>query len=382
MKICLGVIASSFLTLFTSTVFAVETTGEWWEVTQKMEMPGMPDMGAMMPGSAPTKVCIAPGQNSQPFKSKEKDKDCAVSDVKQSGNVITFNMQCTGEHPMTGTGEMTSTANSFSQKMKMQSQGGEMMMVTTGKRIGGACNIDVELSNLTNNAEQKKLKADMDKGIAAGNKAMGASAANMEKICAEGATSLDPKILEMGGNYFDHDGVAAQCQNRQAAYCGQVRKIVGKPDGYRKYDEIRQAFSESSDVAVAMYALETVKVCKIDTAPLLKDACKIAKGKAFDWSFLADYCPSDAAAYYKQYCAGYQNDQSKGWEERFEWCRGNANWQSKSTNKSGSTQNGGQASQSDQSQPEAATAPAAADETKSNALKEGVGGALKSMLKF
>ncbi|MCX5870081.1 MAG: DUF3617 domain-containing protein [Deltaproteobacteria bacterium] len=373
MKIGLGVIVLSLLTHLTAPVFAAETTGEWWEVNQKMEMPGMPDFAAMMPGNAPTKVCIAPGQDSQPFKSKEKDKDCTISDVKKSGNAVTFTMKCTGEHPMTGTGEITSTPTSFSQKIKIHSQDGDMMMVTNGKRIGGACNTTDETSKQTNNAEQKKMKADMDKGIAASNKAMAASAANLEKICAEGATSLDPKILELGGNYFDHgtgpNRVTAQCQNRQAAYCGQVRKIVGTPDGYRKHDEIRKGFAETADVAMAMYSVETVKECKIDPAPLLKNACNIAKTKVI-WDFMTDYCPSDAAAYYKEYCAGYKEDRKAGWEERYEWCRGNENWQSKAMNQSGSTGNRGQASQPDQTQP-----------PKEAATQEGVD-ALKNMFKF
>jgi len=127
---------SVFLTL---AVPAVAATGEWWEVTVKMEMPGMPaGMAGMMPAQT-SKICMIKGQEKEPVKSKDRDKDCTISDMKQSGNTTTFKMKCTGKEPMTGSAELTHTPNSFNQKMKMQSKQGEMMMVSNGKRIGGAC---------------------------------------------------------------------------------------------------------------------------------------------------------------------------------------------------------------------------------------------------
>jgi len=128
--------ASFFLTL---AVPAIAATGEWWEVTVKMEMPGMPaGMVGMMPAQT-SKICMIKGQEKEPVKSKETDKDCTISDLKQSSTAATFNMKCTGKNPMTGNAELAYTPNSFNQKMKMQSKDGNMTMVSNGKRIGGAC---------------------------------------------------------------------------------------------------------------------------------------------------------------------------------------------------------------------------------------------------
>lgn len=128
--------ASVFLILAAPTMAA---TGEWWEVAVKMEMPGMPaEMAGMMPAQT-SKICMIKGQEKEPVKSKDRDKDCTISDMKQSGNTTTFKMKCTGKEPMTGDAELTHTPNSFNQKMKMQSRQGQMMMVSNGKRIGGAC---------------------------------------------------------------------------------------------------------------------------------------------------------------------------------------------------------------------------------------------------
>ena len=56
-------------------------------------------------------------------------------------NTMTFNMKCTGKDAMTGSGEISTTPNSFSQKIKMRDGGDNLLMVSTGKRVGGACKV-------------------------------------------------------------------------------------------------------------------------------------------------------------------------------------------------------------------------------------------------
>ena len=136
----LKMIAFPFLFIFilATPVAAAEPVGEWWEVTMKMEMPGMPAGMAGMMGGQTSKVCMLKGQEKEPAKSKE-NKDCTMSDMKSSGNTTSFKMKCTGKDPMTGDAVLTHTPNSFSQKMNMQSKQGKMTMISNGKRIGGAC---------------------------------------------------------------------------------------------------------------------------------------------------------------------------------------------------------------------------------------------------
>ena len=110
--------------------------GEWWEMTTKVEMPGMP----AMPGAQTVKFCRIKGDEGKPVKSAN-DKNCAITDVKQAGNTMTFNMKCTGKDAMSGSGEISTTPNSFSQKIKMRDGGDNLLMVSTGKRVGGACKV-------------------------------------------------------------------------------------------------------------------------------------------------------------------------------------------------------------------------------------------------
>ena len=108
--------------------------GEWWEMSTKVEMAGMP----AMPAGQTVKFCRLKGGENEPVKS-DSDKSCAITDVKKSGNAMSFNMKCTGKDAMNGSGEMTHTPTTFNQKIKMRSAGENMVMVSSGKRIGGAC---------------------------------------------------------------------------------------------------------------------------------------------------------------------------------------------------------------------------------------------------
>lgn len=130
---CIAVAATSFtLALPLPALAAAE--GEWWELTTRMEMPGMP----AMPAEKPVKFCRVKGDEAKPVKSDD-DKNCSITDVKNAGSTMTFKMKCTGKDAMTSSGEMTHTPTTFNQKIKMRSGGDDMTMVSSGKRVGGAC---------------------------------------------------------------------------------------------------------------------------------------------------------------------------------------------------------------------------------------------------
>ncbi|MDZ4200985.1 MAG: DUF3617 family protein [Gallionella sp.] len=113
--------------------------GEWWEITSKMEMEGMP---FAMP-STTARVCIGKGAASDPRQSMP-DKECKVSDIKTSGNKTSWKVRCVRDgEVMNGTGDITSTPDSYNGKLMLSgSAGGQAMNMITryqGKRIGPAC---------------------------------------------------------------------------------------------------------------------------------------------------------------------------------------------------------------------------------------------------
>ena len=108
---------------------------ELWEVTTKMEMPGMP---FAMPAQT-SKICMKKGNEKDPNNAvpKNRDQDCKMGDVKVSGNKSSWTMKCDGMNQMTGEGEMTRGEGTYSGKTIMHAiDGGEMKMVYEGKRVG------------------------------------------------------------------------------------------------------------------------------------------------------------------------------------------------------------------------------------------------------
>ena len=115
---------------------AMAATGEYWEVTNKMEMAGM-----TLPGMT-AKVCIPKGGEKDP-RNVNGEKDCEISDVKFSGNKSSWKMRCTKDGDvMTGSGDLTSTPDRTEGVIKMNSKQGDMTMSFVNKRVGGACDPD------------------------------------------------------------------------------------------------------------------------------------------------------------------------------------------------------------------------------------------------
>jgi hypothetical protein len=111
-----------------------------WDVTVQMQMPNMP---VQMPETKTTQ-CITPEQSKDPVNTLPRgpqagrgaNQDCKVSDYKVSGNTVTWKMTCSTPQPMTSTGEMTFTDDSYVGTMKMNMPQGDMSMKLTGKRVG------------------------------------------------------------------------------------------------------------------------------------------------------------------------------------------------------------------------------------------------------
>ncbi len=109
--------------------------GEYWEVTTKMEVPGVPY--AMPPMT--NRVCIGKGEANDPRRSLKED-DCEMSDVKTSGDKTTWTARCThGGDVMIGRGEQTTAADSYQGTMHFSGKSMNMTQSYSGKRVGGAC---------------------------------------------------------------------------------------------------------------------------------------------------------------------------------------------------------------------------------------------------
>ena len=103
-----------------------------WELTSTMEMPGMP---MQIP---PTKIkhCYSKEDVKDAKTAVNTDKDCKVTDLKQSGNKVTWKMKCTGEKSGEFSGDTVFKKDSYVSNMKMSSEGMTMKMQVNAKRLG------------------------------------------------------------------------------------------------------------------------------------------------------------------------------------------------------------------------------------------------------
>ena len=107
-------------------------TDEQWEITSKMEMPGMP---MAMPAQV-TKASV--GKNAKDDDYIPKQGDCKVVDSKRVGNKLTYKMTCAGSDPSTVDGEALFGTGTYDGKMRMTmtKTNQSMQMTYSGKRVG------------------------------------------------------------------------------------------------------------------------------------------------------------------------------------------------------------------------------------------------------
>ena len=107
--------------------------------TMRMQMPGMPAMSPM----AHTMTVCSPVRLTDPKQLLQRQQACTVSNVRQSGQTLSYHMECPGEASMSGDGSFRIAANGDvhgSFHMVGTREGQSMVMDSTidGERIG-AC---------------------------------------------------------------------------------------------------------------------------------------------------------------------------------------------------------------------------------------------------
>jgi uncharacterized protein DUF3617 len=129
------VIAYALWAMGVSPAFA-QGADDQYDVTVKMEMAGMP---MSMPPMT-SRVCVRKGGGDADFVPHQDN--CRVSDAARTGPRLTFRIACTGNNPMTGTGEFMFAGDGYNgqirMKGKMDGQDVDMTQQIAGRR-SGAC---------------------------------------------------------------------------------------------------------------------------------------------------------------------------------------------------------------------------------------------------
>jgi hypothetical protein len=234
---------------------------ELWDVTVKME-----SMGMAMPAQT-TQVCVKKNRAGADLVPKN-DSDCRMTDVKTSGNRTSYSMVCTGETPMTGRGEITSTPTSYDGMMTMKStkRGEEFEMTQrySGKKVG----------TCTDQSEQvvAQMKADADASVA--------------RTCREGMDQLEPTLF----------GKDQLCSAQRAQFCDKVGGVAR---------EMREPAGHASATGKYRASLtRAFEACSQDYAAVTKAAC--AKGvEGRNWTFVGSgACDDDVRSIGETSCKG------------------------------------------------------------------------------
>lgn len=247
--LCAGLIAS------VATATAVYAApGEYWEITTKMEMPGMP---MAMPAMT-VKVCVPAGGERNPQYMQKKDDKCQMSDVKTSGNKVSWKVKCVDRgETMTGSGESTHDRDSWRGSMHMKGTSGgqqiDMAQSYSGRKIGGACDSDAQV----------KQAQEM-----------------VGKMCDSSRFTANDWIgraeMFLKGN---------ACPGKKEPLCSAVRKDAARDAG---------VYQMLINTEMHNNALITT-ACGLDLEGTRVAVCRA--NKSGDYGFLKANCPAEAKAY-------------------------------------------------------------------------------------
>ena len=129
-RVCAGIVLA--FALVASSPASAQGKDDLWEVSTKMEMPGMP---MAMPAQT-NRVCLGKNRKDEEF--VPKHGDCRMVDSKRVGNKFTYKMDCAGNDPTTIDGAITFGNNVYDGQMRMtmKKTRDTMDLTLTGKRVG------------------------------------------------------------------------------------------------------------------------------------------------------------------------------------------------------------------------------------------------------
>jgi hypothetical protein len=265
----LSIVGATLGTVAAGTAHAqAPVPGDEMRVTSKMEMAGM-----AMPART-YNVCM-PRNRPADSGPADQPENCQLLEASSSGNTTRFRLRCTGEMEGEMTGETTTTATGYRQRMTMAADGQTMVMTQDAEKTGKEC--DAAEMERKMNAMMAKAEAD--------------SAKMMKEICAGSA-----KEVSQVPTFF---GADATCKDPAdvKTLCGNVRT----PKGYYRLYDAKTAKLFGNEPA-GVKALESACALK-GPAPLKEELCGQAEGKRW-WNFLAKECPVQAQALAAKECAG------------------------------------------------------------------------------
>jgi hypothetical protein len=280
-----GCALAALLPFFSSHAAAQVGTGELWEISSQMNMPGMPaGMGAQT-----QRVCG--GDDPERAAAQNKDKSCKVKDKKQTANRLTVTMVC-AEGTMTVDQQYNAARTEFKGTMKMTSKDGDMTVNMTGRKVGG-CNVQEA------KREREEKSAAIQRQVDAGNAASAAAMKQQSEMYIKECNAA------VEGMQYHRLGVQGQCYKKGGKDCQSFAQSF--PEASKtcstRATEFCTRFQSQDGFVKAKGDEEAAKMCGVTTAAIKAAQCpRAAQGGSL--AFLGAYCPVEAKPLAQEHCAG------------------------------------------------------------------------------
>ena len=270
---------------------AAQDTGELWEITSQMNIPGMP---AGMGGQT-QRVC----QGDDPARRAANDKDqkdCKVTDKKQTATRLQVTMTCK-QGTMTIDQQYNAARTEFKGSMKMNTKDGDFTINTTGRKVG-ACNVQQAAKERDEKTAAMKKQGEL--AMAQGAAAQKQYADTLIKQCTTAVDNMNWAGLGVYGQCYKKTD-DAKCKSEMQT-SNQVSPEIAKSCNARAA-EFCKRYQTQEGFLKAKADENAAQLCGVTTASVKAAQCpKAAQGGSL--AFLGAYCPVEAKPVAQEHCTG------------------------------------------------------------------------------
>lgn len=276
-----------------------QNTGELWEITSQMNIPGMPaGMGAQT-----QRVCQGDDPERR-AKSDKDQKDCKVTDKKQTATRLTVTMTCK-QGTMIIDQQYNAAHTEFKGSMKMNTKDGDMTVNTTGRKVG-ACNVQQAAKERDEKAAAMKKQGEL--AMAQGAAAQKQYADTVIKQCAAAVDNMNWAGLGVYGQCYKKTD-DAKCK-KEMATSDQMSPEIAKSCNARAA-EFCKRYQTQEGFLKAKADENAAQLCGVTTASVKAAQCpKAAQGGSL--AFLGTYCPLEAKPVAQEHCTGRDYTSKQG----------------------------------------------------------------------
>lgn len=285
-----GIIAAIALACAPSVSLAAGTD-DLWEVTTQMNMPGMPP--GM--GGNTSQQCFEKDMRKNVTKGKGA-QECTVTDSKESGNKLTITMSCKNNRSAVMEYVFNPGRTEYKGTMRMKDGGRDIVMNTSGRKIG-TC--DAQQVRSEREGQIAAMKAQADAARAQGDQAKKQATDAQIAECNKAVETMDMGKLGMYGRCYRKSDDS--CNSMMSSYGKMYPEVQSACNA--KVAEYCKRYQTQDGFAKARGDKNAAEMCGLSVDKVKAALCPGAL-KAESLDFLGRYCPNEAKPLAQKHCTG------------------------------------------------------------------------------